>query len=434
MLSRAFRVGDADLLFKLRFFLQHLHRFIASSSADPSVKVLYRSQRLINEQREIVEQLANGGLIAFSPFFTASKDPSAPPFFPSANNEPAGEEITFVIDLANARRFVSIDEQILVTFGLVTRVERIDKDRDGRGLVHLKAISNDDEQLQRISAPMRRAIRAPYPALSLVKLFIELDQYTYAVHLGQSLVADVSSARKDAILALARLYHSLGTTLYEKEEFDQALDVIEKSRQLYLRFYPEDASVLSPTWNNIGSIYLRQGKTELALQYHEKALQIQLKSPSPDLASIVSYSNNIGGVYLKLERYDEALIHFQRALQIEEKAAPDNRQELAGSYHRIGGIYFRQNNFEKALEYYDKTLELELAALSDEHPTVAVTYHNRATALEGLGHLEEALASAELAVERLLKTMPSAHPQVRMNQAYVDKIKQKLWVKQLFST
>ena len=427
MLSRAFRVGDVDLLFKLRFFLQHLHHFIVSSSTHSSVKVLYRSQRLTNDQRKIIEQLTTGDLIAFSTFFISSKDPST-------SNEPSTDEITFVIDVANARRFVSIDMEILVTFGLVTRVERIDKDRHGRSLVHLKAINNDDDQLQQVTAPMRKEIRAPYPALSLVKLFIELDQYVYALHLGQLLVADVNNARKDAILALARLYHSLGTRLYEKEEFDQALDVIERSRQLYLRFYPDDAPVLSPTWNNIGSIYLRQGKTELALQHHEKALQIQLKSPSPDLSSIVSYSNNIGGVYLKLERFDEALVHFQRVLQIEERAAPDNRQELAGSYHRIGGIYFRQNNFEKALEYYDRTLELELASISDEHPTVAVTYHNRATALEGLGRLEEALANAELAVECLLKTMSSTHPQVLMNQAYADKIKQKLWVKQLFST
>ncbi|CAF3088982.1 unnamed protein product [Rotaria sp. Silwood2] len=86
------------------------------------------------------------------------------------------------------------------------------------------------------------------------------------------------------------------------------------------------------------------------------------------------------------------------------------------------------------LEYYDKTLEIELASLPDNHPTVAVTYHNRGTAFEGLGKLEEAVESAEKAVERLLKTLPKEHPQVRMNQAYVDRLKQKLWVKQLFTS
>ncbi|CAF1108885.1 unnamed protein product [Adineta ricciae] len=340
----------------------------------------------------------------------------------------------FIIASSNNNSYMLVDEQVLVTFGLVTRVISIDKDKNGKTIVHLTTITGDDRQYDKIIEPMRKETRAPHPSLRIVKLFVELEQYSYAVHLGQILLADSPTAKKDPLLALARTYHSLGTALYEKEEFDEALFIIKKSHEIYLRFLPEDAPQLSPTWNNMGSIYLRQGNTELALEYHQRALNIQLKSPSPDLPSIISYSNNIGGVYLKLERYDEALVHFKRALQIEVQTLPKNHPELAGTYHRIGGVYFRQNNYEKALEYYDKTLEIELAALPDRHPTVAVTYHNRGTALEGLGRLEEAVESAEKAVERLLKTLPKDHTQVRMNQAYVDRLKQKLWVKQLFTT
>jgi len=437
MLNKGFRIPEVDILFKLRLFIQNLHNFIVSSPNNLSIKTLYRLQFVTNDELDTLKKCTDGSLIAFSHFFLASHNRSELKSKSIENNneqEDKGEEILFEIDVSNSNSYISINDEILVTFGLVTRVGNIEKDKNGQTIIHLTAINNDDRQLERIIEPIRKETRAPHPSLRIVKLYIELEQYSQAVQLGQILLADLPNARKDPLLALARTYHSLGTTLYEKEEYDQALDVIKKSHELYLRFLPEDAPQLSPTWNNMGSIYLRQGKTDLALEYHEKALAIQLKSPSPDLPSIISYSNNIGGVYLKLERYDEALVHFKRALQIEEQTLPANHPELAGTYHRIGGVYFRQNNYEKALEYYDKTLQIELISLPDNHPTVAVTYHNRGTAFEGLGKLEEAVESAEKAVERLLKTLPKEHPQVRMNQAYVDRLKQKLWVKQLFTS
>lgn len=439
MLNKAFRIPEVDVLFKLRLFIQNLHQLIISSDKS-SIKTLYRLQFVTNDELDTLRKCTDGSLISFSHFFLAStsrpeRKSKSLSIENNSEQEDKGEEILFEIDVSNSNNYMIInDDQILVTFGLITRVGNIEKDKNGQTIIHLTTINNDDRQFERVIEPIRKETRAPHPSLRLVKLFIELEQYSHAVYLGQVLLSDLPNARKDPLLALARTYHSLGTALYEKEEYDQALDVIKKSHELYLRFLPEDAPQLSPTWNNLGSIYLRQGNTELALEYHEKALSIQLKSPSPDLPSIISYSNNIGGVYLKLERYDEALVHFKRALQIEEQTLPTNHPELAGTYHRIGGVYFRQNNYEKALEYYDRTLQIELASLPDNHPTVAVTYHNRGTAFEGLGKLEEAVESAEKAVERLLKTLPKEHPQVRMNQGYVDRLKQKLWVKQLFTS
>lgn len=436
MINKAFRIPEVDVLFKLRLFIQNLHQFIVSSSNDSSISTIYRSQFVTNDELESLRKCTDGTLLAFSHFFIATTERPDLKSISEDNDQQdqLGEEILFEIEMSNGDQFMSINGDILVTFGLVTRVGTIEKDRTGRTIIHLTSIPTDDRQYERVMENTRKETRAPNPALRLVKLFIELERYSQAVQLGQILLAHNTNARKDPILALARTYHALGTTLYEKEDYDQALDVLKKSHELYLRYLPDDAPQLSPTWNNMGSIYLRQGKTDLALEHHERALAIQLKSPSPDLPSIISYSNNIGGVYLKLERYDEALVHFKRALQIEEQTLPINHPELAGTYHRIGGVYFRQNNHEKALEYYDKTLEIELASLPVNHPTVAVTYHNRGTALEGLGRLDEALESAEKAVERLLKTLPKEHPQVRMNQAYVDRLKQKLWVKNLFTS
>jgi tetratricopeptide (TPR) repeat protein len=434
MLTKAMRIPEIDVLFKLRYFIQNFVQWISSSPTDSSLNTVYRCQSVSTHELKALQKHADGGLIAFHHFFVASVDPPKSTARPNDEDDGNGRhEIVFVIDLANSQSYALLAGHVLFTFGLVVRLERLSRDKNGTTLVHVSIVSSEDRHVKNIVGPMRKEIRAPYPVLRLVKLFIELHEYSQANHLGQILLADCPTARRDTHLALARVLHSLGTKLYEHNQYDEALDTIKKSHALYVRYLPDDSPQLSPTWNNMGSIYLRQGKTELALTHHEKALAIQLSSPSPDLSSIISYSNNIGGVYLKMERFDEALVHFQRALKIEERTLSKNDPELAGTYHRIGGIYFRKNEFEQALEYYDKTLQIELAAYSNEHPTVAVTYHNRGTALEGLGRLEEAVESAESAVKCLRATMSEDHPQVQLNQAYVDRLKQKLWVKQLFT-
>ncbi|CAF1656107.1 unnamed protein product, partial [Adineta ricciae] len=263
MLNKGFRIPEVDILFKLRLFIQNLHQFIIASSNNSSLKTIYRSQLVTTDELETLKKCTEGGYIAFSHFFYASSQPpSQNQFAPSEDDE----EILFEIDVSNSNSYMLVDEQVLVTFGLVTRVASIDKDKNGKTIVHLTTITGDDRQYDKIIEPMRKETRAPHPSLRIVKLFVELEQYSYAVHLGQILLADSPTAKKDPLLALARTYHSLGTALYEKEEFDEALFIIKKSHEIYLRFLPEDAPQLSPTWNNMGSIYLRQGNTELALE------------------------------------------------------------------------------------------------------------------------------------------------------------------------
>jgi hypothetical protein len=176
MLNKAFRIPEIDILFKLRLFIQNLHHHIISSSNNLSVKTLYRSQFVTNDELDTLNKCTDGGLIAFSHFFIASIDRPEPrlnSLLENAEQEDKGQEILFEIDVSNSNQCMSIDDQVLVTFGLLTRVENIEKDKNGRNIIHLTTLNSDDQQFERLIEPMRKETRAPHPSLRIVKLFME---------------------------------------------------------------------------------------------------------------------------------------------------------------------------------------------------------------------------------------------------------------------
>src|SRR5689334_8681745 len=124
MLSKAFRIPEIDILFKVRLFIQNLHNLIISSSNNLSIKTLYRSQFVTNDELDSLKKCADGGFLAFSHFFTASTNRPEQKLRSSEHKEEEdkGEEIIFEIDVSNSNNYMEIDDQILVTFGLVTRI------------------------------------------------------------------------------------------------------------------------------------------------------------------------------------------------------------------------------------------------------------------------------------------------------------------------
>jgi hypothetical protein len=57
-----------------------------------------------------------------------------------------------------------------------------------------------------------------------------------------------------------------------------------------------------------------------------------------------------------------------------------------------------------------------------------------ATALEALGRFQEAKEAVEKAIDRLLLTKQEDDEDIKMNREYLQRLEQKLWTKNLFST
>lgn len=436
MLQRAFKIPDPDILYKLRFFIQHLHRQL-KSNISPTPITVYRSQYLSKDDFDMILKNHNG-FLSFNQFLFTTKDKIIPKQ-ESINIDIEYKLVLFQMELGITTPKLSLEtnpEKVLLTTATTFHILNIEqKDKE---IPIIKLISNDDisKSVHDITKDIRESTRGSFPLIRMAKLMKHMEFIQHTEYFCNILMNDSMAKNNEAAnLIVGGLFHILCSFYYEQEEYDHALEQLEKSLQVYLRVLSPNDIKLTPTYNNIGSIYHKQGLDDQALQFHKKAYDIQIKSSNPDPDSIAAYAGNIASVLIKQGKYEEAIPYLQRDLQIRQHLYPNNDDlNLAVKYHNLAGVQFRINKYAEALENYKKCLDIELKIHPSNHPTVSVTYYNMATTLEGLGQLEEAIETIQKARQRLLLTRNENDEEVEMHNEYEKRLQQKLWVKSLFGT
>ncbi|CAF3367799.1 unnamed protein product [Rotaria socialis] len=434
MMTRAFRVLDPDILFKIRYFIQHLHCQL-KSSIDTSALTVHRTLRI---RKDLLDKMKRhqGGLLSFNEFLLANKTQSA--IEPSSTNIDS-KLVRFQIGLGTgaSRHDVATKlNEVILTVGTIFRVDKIEPIDDGTFTVEL---TTNDEILKSghlVTKSLRDAVHASFPLVRMVKLMKQKELTGYMEYFCSMLIDDPETVKDDATnLTLGGLLHSMGSYYYERKQYREALNHLQNALKVYLRVLPDDDVRLTPTYNNIGSVYNKQGLNEQALEYHLKAYEIQKNSPNPDMESVAAYVGNIGSVFIKLGRHKDAATYLELDLKIKQKFHPDNdHADVAAKYHNLAAAQFRLHQYSEALENYQKCLDIELKCHSDENPTVALTYYNMATTLEQLGQLQEAKEAVQKAIARLLLTKQPDDEDLQMQTKYLERLEKKIWMKSLFAT
>ncbi|CAF0880720.1 unnamed protein product [Adineta steineri] len=404
MLTRAFRILDVDILYRLRYFVQHLHRKLEPSSNTTPLTV-YRTLRV---RKDLFKKMCSyqEGMLSFNEFLLVSKDP------PTAEPNPMNTEskvVHFQINLgAEISRFVvsTKSNEVLLTIGVIFRIEKLEAIDENTFRVQLTMNNEVLKAGQSISKELRDAIRGPFPLVRMGKLIRQKESVEYLEYFSSLLMDDPRTAGNEiANLTLAGMLHSLGKHCYTRNQYEQGLTHLQNSLKVHLRVLPSDDIRLTSTYNNIGSIYHKQDLNEKALEYHQKAYEIQKNSSDPDLESVAAYAGNIASVLTKLRRHKEAIKYYEIDLKVNQRLHQNKDSgEIAAKFHNLAAMQYRAQLYSEALVNYQKCLEMELRCHSAKNPTVATTYFNMATALEKLGRFKEAIQAMEKGIERLLQT------------------------------
>ncbi|UJR17090.1 hypothetical protein I4U23_003987 [Adineta vaga] len=432
MLTRALRAFDPDILYKLRYFIQHLHNQLKSTN-DTSPLMVYRTLRV---QKEHYDNMKNnpGGLLSFNEFVLLERNLTKiqpPPI--NKDWKLLHFEISLGSGIVRCNHPTKPDE-ILLTFGTLFRIDKIEPiDED---TFHVKLTTNNDilKAGELMTKDINDSINSSIPLVSMLQLMKHRKSTGYMEYFCSLLIDDPQVINdQSANITLGGILHSLGTHHYERKHYEQALDHLQNSLKTYIRFLPADHVKLSPTYNNIGSIYHKLGQHERALEYHKKAYEMQKNSSEPDMDSVSSYAGNIASILSKLGQYKEAIPYLEIELQIKQKLHPNLKHpEVAVKYFNLAGAQYRAHLYSEALNNYEKCLQIELKCHTADNPTVATSYFNMATALEKLGRLQEAKDAVEQAIQRLLLTKKEDNEEIQMQRKYLEYIEKKLWMKNLF--
>ncbi|UJR20495.1 hypothetical protein I4U23_023623 [Adineta vaga] len=532
MINKALRIPEADVLYKLRVFIQDLYEQLIEEATNSSLTVYFAQTIQRSDLDDLHKNILSSNLIILPQFLFGSTDRTrairiahdiprlTADFVPLiiCINIPDGFKCA---NLHSHRYEIDEDNDVLLNMNTMGRLTQIDKEHtneDHIAYIYVTVVKCEhQQQVQQILDVKRTEMKSFSPFATLIKLMIAMNQQTSAENFTVSMYKNPFLRDNTNIQSsIAACLHVLATNYRNQEDFHRAVHLYLLSLQAFLRVIPPNALELSTLYINIATMYFRIDNYEKALDYYQKGLDIHLHSNSPDLYSISNCTNSIGIVYLKQERYedaiksfertlkilhqipdsheselaltydnigdaylaygkyDEALNHYTKSLNIQEQISPKNPQTLGTSYHTIGNIYlklgrcrdalvhlkraleyqqqylplvhpafallynniglmhYRIEQYNEALQCYHKSLEIAAIALPDNHSMVGITLFNMGLVYSSEDKYDEAMESIEKSTIQFLKTLPPDHPDVLENQSYMESIRQKKMLKDLF--
>ncbi|CAF1246312.1 unnamed protein product [Adineta steineri] len=340
MLNQALRLMDVDIILRMGFFINDLHRDIQRLHSEQfdgeqsgETFTVYRGQFLSKEDFTEMNK-TKGGLLSFNNFLSTSKDRDVSLFFtPQDATDPAFVIILFVIS-------INLTDST-TPFASIADVSR----------------HNDEDE---VLFSMHTVFR--------IKDIQPIDGYNH-VYEAQEVYEDLLDQTTDENDKVP-IYHQLGIIKDRQGEHQEALTYLEKSLAIKQKTLSSNHPDLANSYNSIGLVYDSMGDYPKALSYHKKNLEIlqrSLSSNHPDLGT--SY-NNIGNMYYNMGDYEKALSYYEEDCAILQQSLPSNHPSFSDSYLNIGMVHENMGNYSKAHSFYERSVQIGQQSLPSKHPTL----------------------------------------------------------------
>ncbi|CAF1192124.1 unnamed protein product [Didymodactylos carnosus] len=422
MMNKALRSQDIDVLYKLRFFIKHLHNQLAElhSQSNNQPMVLYRGQAMSSEQLNQNLKENVGGLLSVSEFLSTTDDKSVALSFASQNlNRAQIAAVFFEIEIdptikpnpfANIQQqsFFKTESEILFSMGSVFRIKSMVQASSGMWNVTLQFTGVEDQQLRTLRDYITRQIRERDDLYTLGKLMIEMGEWERAKTFYRLILKEISAGKN--LHYIAPIYNSLAKSCMEKGAYRKAWKYYAKALMIKRAIIPPDDTQIAKILNNIGLIEKYQGHYSEALKTYNKVLEIFLRTLPPNHRYLAVAYNNIGLVHQDQGDYPEALKMYNMAHEIYSSSLSPSDPDLAVTYSNIGFALQAQGDHSAALEMFAKSLEIDLSCLPPNHPDLARTYRNIGFGRKAQGDYSEALNMYNKAHEIYLSSRPPKHP------------------------
>ena len=439
MLNRALRTMDVEIITKLGFFINDLHRHIEQLHLEQfgghhssEVFTVYRGQGLSKTNFDQIMK-TKGGLMSFNNFLSTSKDRDVSRMFAESNqSNPDLTGILFVMtidpatsltpfaSINNVSHFQDTEDEVLFSMHTVFRIGEIKSMDENNPLwqVHLTLSSDNDQELRTLTERIREDIFPDSKGWHrLGMLLLKMGEPKKAQQVYEVMLEQTTDDYEKA-----GIYGQLGRTTYKEGKYEEAIKLYEKSHEIYQKILPPKHINFAASYANIGLVYDEMGEYSKALSSHETALEIQQKSlPSNHPVLATSY-NNIGAAYEKMGEYSKALSSHEKALEIQQKSLPPNHPDLAASYNNIGAVYYKMGEYSKPLPFFGKAVEIWQNFLPPNHPDLAASYNNIAVLYYNMGEYSKALPFCEKAFEIRQKSLSSNHPDLALSYNNVGMI------------
>lgn len=167
--------------------------------------------------------------------------------------------------------------------------------------------------------------------------------------------------------------YNLTQTMYYKEDYFNALEILEKEKNILIENYGKDFVYKSTSYTTLGLVHTQLGNYCEAEIVFENIIKHNIFISDLDLAT--NYSNlSLPQIYSN--QYDKALDNINKAIKIEKKYFDENNVELNKSYQNLALCYSKLNKNDKAVELFLKVSEVYEKTYSENNLITALSYYN----------------------------------------------------------
>ncbi|MCL2387547.1 MAG: tetratricopeptide repeat protein [Defluviitaleaceae bacterium] len=220
----------------------------------------------------------------------------------------------------------------------------------------------------------------------------------------------VEKNTRNELLSAAIALIDIATLYRDCAEYENALKLLEKTREIREGQLEPEHPDIATTYNNIAFMYDEQANYDVALHWYQKALAINEKVFGKEHPNTATTYNNIALVYSHQKEYDTALHWYQKALSIREKVLGNNHIDTADIYNNMALMHCEQGDYNNALEGHFKDLGIVENILDKEHPHIAISYNNIAVVYRRQQDYDNALKWFQKALSIYEKVRGKEHP------------------------
>lgn len=263
-------------------------------------------------------------------------------------------------------------------------------------------------------------------------MYFRLEDYPRSLeHFLKALEIQLQSTTPD-LLAVSIYTKSLGTIYTRLRNYPAAINSFLRTIRVLEQLPDAHYRELMATYDELGDIYYVDQKVDEALASYVKAAEYQEKIIPRNPEGLGKSYHTIGNLYLKRARSKEALKYLKLALEYFQEVYPPNHASFALLNNNIGLMYYRENQYDEALQYYARALAVAAVSLPENHTLPGITMFNIALIYTAQEKFDEAIENLENSTKQFLKSLPEDAPDVVENQKYLETIRQKKILKDIF--
>ncbi len=218
-------------------------------------------------------------------------------------------------------------------------------------------------------------------AASLLRERMELDTTRYDWRMDYAIFIDQYLGKYEEALAIfteilfsykhPSVYDCMGTIYYQLGDYENSLNAYKTSIELRTSSqFPIRG--LAQSYANIANIYISKDEYESALDCLEKSMLIY--EELEDSLGIASINKIKADYYVDMGLYDAALSCLKQTLEIRLSKYGELNKDVANAYFHLAQVLRKRDKNTEALEYANKANDIFIKILGDRHPRVASSY------------------------------------------------------------